>query len=186
MWSIAKVLGVAAALSSAGCIGNYSIKRFDPIPTKKAHANTIEEELVVQVLGTEHKTGGGFTSDYRGPHTVHTRYVTRDVYRSYSVARMTVSCENFKETLIAPSDQMTTIPTLRTYGTDSAGTYYGEINAAKSFDYVPSDRSNLLTVRIEGSIRIGNTSRPFVATRKFRYEVIRKVWLITFDDLMSI
>jgi len=186
MWSsLAKVLGVAVALSSAGCIGNYSIKRFDPIPTKKSHANTIEEELVVHVLGTEHKTGAGFTSDHRGPHTVHTRYVTRDVYHSYSIARMTVSCEKFKETLIAPSDQMTTIPTLRTEGY-SAGTYHGEINTARSFDYVPSDRSNLLTVRIEGSIRIGNTSRPFVTTRKFRYEVIRKVWLITFDDLMSI
>jgi hypothetical protein len=182
---LAKILWVAAAFSSAGCVANHSIKRFDPIPRKKSSVNTIEEELVVQVLGTEHK-GRFLVSDYRGPHTVHTRYFTHEAYRSYSIERMTVSCENFRKTLIAPSDQMKAISLPGTEGTYAAGTYNGEINTARSFDYVPSDPSSPLTIRVEGSIRIGNTSRPFVATRKFRYEVIRKVWLISFDDLMSI
>ncbi|WP_265594274.1 hypothetical protein [Haloferula sp. BvORR071] len=172
------------AVVSSGCMVNHSRKTYEMVEVKIPPDGSFEDDFVVQVFSTSYSSNI-FANDVRAPFRIDTRYHTKKPYRAYGFERVTIASGSFRQDLVVPADRLRVMAHTVTSGVGK-GQYYAEINLPRKFDYVPADKTEILTLEIQGWVERGSGRRPFVWKERYRYEENRVRAWVTFEDLMGI
>lgn len=171
----ASVLAAALAFSGvifSGCVAHHSVKGYQ----SAGSSSGAQSRISIRIDSHSYKQGGLFV-DNRAPFTV--EISTHDArIETLRIDALEVTLGAQKQSLLDQKPMVIfRIPETREILS---------FESPRTFSFIPSRAGERLVVEVTGILKSPSTTTPFRIRQSFQYEERNEIWMLTFDDILSV
>jgi hypothetical protein len=172
------IITIVFGIFISGCVCNLNWKRYAPVPNGViANLKLVEDDLVIQIIGKDHSGRSGFSSDVRGPYSIHTCLATHTEVVGYEINLIEIKTNAGSTLIFKNQDDPTRVVCTKNQHELFIGRH--------TFEQVFDIDEPFLKIRMDGKIIFETDSTPFSVEKQFKLEEGKERWL-SFSDLMSV